>query len=157
MATSDPLLTIHRANVVLGIASTCTAGLVWGGRGMLAAGFGATLAIANFWAVRRLGVRAVLRVMAGESPRQAVALVAGLTFKMALLCAVVWFAIRRLDLPVVPFALGLSAFVFSILTVGLFSQSSLQSSLGTIPVDVDVTTAGGVPFSAPPASGSQKA
>jgi high-affinity Fe2+/Pb2+ permease len=152
MATADPLLTIHRANLVLGAASTCAAGLLWGGRGMLAAGLGATLAIANFWAIRRLGVRAVVRVMAGESPRQALVLVAGLTFKMALLCALVWFAIRRLDLPVLPFALGLSAFVFSILTVGLFSGLSLGANTADVTV-----TAPGAPFSAPPASGSQKA
>lgn len=150
--TADPLLSIHRANLILGAVCTSAAGLLWGGRGMLAAGLGALLAIANFWSIRRLGVRAVARVMSGESPRQAVVLVAGLTTKMALLCLLVWFAIRRLDLPVLPFALGLSAFVFSILTVGLFSGASL----GAEPAGVAVTAAD-LPVSGPsPAGGSRK-
>lgn len=150
--TADPLLAIHRANVILGAACTGAAGLLWGGRGMVAAGLGALLAIANFWTIRRLGVRAVARVMAGESPRQALVLVAGLTTKMGLLCLLVWFAVRRLELPVLPFALGLSAFVFSILTVGLFSGVSL----GAEPAGV-VAAAADVPASSSsPAGGSRK-
>ena len=144
---ADTLLSIHRANIVLGIAATAGAGLLWDGRGMLAAGLGAALSIANFWTIRRLGVRAVARVMSGDSPGQALALVAGLTIKMAVLSLLVWVAIRKLGLPVLPFALGLSAFVISILTVGLF-------------LGVDTTAAsvalGGASVSTPPAGGTQK-
>jgi hypothetical protein len=116
---------------------------------MLAAGLGASLAIANFWTVRRLGVRAIARVVGGDSPRQALILVAGLTIKMAVLTLLVWVAIRKLALPVLPFSLGLSALVFSILIVGLF--------LGVDPgaaASVAATPGGSV--AAPPAGGPQK-
>jgi hypothetical protein len=144
MAT-DPLTTIHRANVLLGVVATAAAGLLWGGRAMLAAGLGACLAIANFWTVRRLGVRAISRVVAGDSPRQALVLVAGLTLKMVALSLIVWVAIRKLGLPVLPFSLGLSALVFSILLVGLF--------LGADPAGATVVVAAPGPVHAPPAAG----
>lgn len=148
MAT-DSLDSIHRANVVLGVAATAAAGLLWDGRAMLAAGLGAGLAIANFWTVRRLGSRALARVVGGDSPRQALVLVAGLTTKMAVLTLLVWVAIRKLGLPVLPFALGLSALVFSILVVGLF--------LGVDPGGAAaVAAAPGGPVAAPPAGGPQK-
>jgi hypothetical protein len=148
MAT-DSLTSIHRANLVLGVVATTASGLLWDGRAMLAAGLGACLAIANFWTVRRLGVRAIARVAGGDSPRQALILVAGLTIKMAVLTLLVWVAIRKLALPVLPFSLGLSALVFSILIVGLF--------LGVDPgaaASVAATPGGSV--AAPPAGGPQK-
>jgi hypothetical protein len=41
--------------------------------------------------------------------------------KMAALFALVWIAMRVWALPLLPFALGISVFVVSILLVGLFS------------------------------------
>jgi ATP synthase I subunit len=117
---TDQLRTIQRANIVLGVGATAVAGLLWGGRGMLAAGVGAMLAIANFWAIRRLGARAVAKVASGESVPQALTLVAALVVKMALLFALVWFIVRRVGLPVLPFTMGLSVFVVAILITGLF-------------------------------------
>lgn len=120
MPPTDQLLTIQRTNIVLGVVATAVGGLVWGGSGMLAAGVGAALAIANFWVIRRLGLRAVAKVAGGEAAPRALPLVAALVGKMALLFALVWLVIRRVGLPVLPFTLGLSIFVLSILITGLF-------------------------------------
>jgi hypothetical protein len=121
--TADPLKKISRANLVLGAAMTALAGLIWGAGGMLAAGVGAALACLNFWAIGRLGRRAVRRVEAGASSGQALALAAGLILKMTALFALVWVAVRLFRLPALPFALGMSVFVFSILLVGLGAGS----------------------------------
>src|SRR5215471_609149 len=59
------LARIERTNLVLGVAATAVAGLLWGGRGMLAAAAGAALACANFWALRRLGARGGARAGGG--------------------------------------------------------------------------------------------
>ncbi len=117
---ADQLRTIQRTNVVLGAVATAVAGIVWGGTGMLAAGVGATLSVANFWVIRKLGARAIEKVASGESVPQALGLVAALVAKMALLFALVWLVIRRGGLPVLPFAIGLSVFVLSMLITGLF-------------------------------------
>src|SRR5437763_1695463 len=65
------LASIEKMNLVLGAAAVAGGGLVWGGRGMLAAGAGAALSAANFWALRRLGAHAVARVEAGATTGQA--------------------------------------------------------------------------------------
>jgi hypothetical protein len=93
---TDPLDKITRANLVLGAAVTAVAGLLWGVHGMLAAGVGAALACLNFAAITRLGRRAVRRVEGGGGG-------AGQGL---------------------PFALGMSVFVFSILLVGLGTRPS---------------------------------
>jgi hypothetical protein len=116
------LARIERLNLILAVAATSGAGLVWGGRGMLAAGAGGAMACANFWALRRLGVRAAARARdaarAGEAG-PALALGGALVAKMTILFALVWLAVRVAGLAVLPFALGLSVFVPSILMVGL--------------------------------------
>jgi hypothetical protein len=114
------LASIEKMNLVLGAVAVAAGGLLWGGRGMLAAGAGATLSAANFWALRRLGARAVARVEAGATTGQALLLVASLSGKMLLLFGLVWVAVRRVGLPVLPFTLGLSAFVASALFGGLY-------------------------------------
>jgi hypothetical protein len=115
---------ISRVNLVLGAAMTAGAGLLWGAGGMLAAGAGALLACVNFWAITRLGRRAVSRVEAGATNGQAVALGIGLVVKMTALFALVWLAVRVIKLQALPFALGISVFVFSILLVGLGGKPS---------------------------------
>jgi hypothetical protein len=117
---TDQLITIQRFNVILGVVATAVAGLLWGWRGMLAAGVGAALSVANFWAIRRLGTRAVAKVANGESMPQALMWTAALILKMTVLFGLVWLLIRRFGLPVLPFTLGLSVFVVSILITGLF-------------------------------------
>lgn len=117
---ADQLQTIERTTVVLGVAVVAAAGLIWGARGMAAAGAGAALAVANFWVLRRLGARAVAKVEAGASTGQALGLVLSLAVKMLLLFGLVWVAIRHLGLPVLPFTLGLSVFVAAILLGGLY-------------------------------------
>ncbi|HEY8925012.1 MAG TPA: ATP synthase subunit I [Polyangia bacterium] len=120
MPATEQLATIEKMNLVLGAAAVAGGGLLWGARGMLAAGVGAALSAANFWALRRLGARAVARVEAGATTGQALLLVASLAGKMMLLFALVWVAVRRIGLPVLPFTLGLSAFVASALVGGLY-------------------------------------
>ncbi len=115
-----PLRTIERTTVVLGVAAVAAAGLLWGPRGMVAAGVGAGLSVANFWVLRRLGARAVARVEAGASAGQAVTLVLSLAVKMLLLFGLVWFAVRQIGLPVLPFTLGMSVFVAAIFLGGLY-------------------------------------
>jgi len=116
---------ITRANLVLGAAVTAVAGLLWGAHGMLAAGVGAALSCLNFVAITRLGRRAVDRVeSAGGGSAQGLALAAGLLIKMTALFTLVWVAVRIIKLQVLPFALGMSVFVFSILLVGLGARTS---------------------------------
>jgi hypothetical protein len=122
--TSNSLDKISRANLVLGAALTAVAGQLWGAGGMLAAGVGAALACLNFWAIARLGRRAVRRVEAGVGGGTAVALAVGLVLKMTVLFALVWVAVRVIKLQALPFALGISVFVFSILLVGLGGKSA---------------------------------
>ena len=122
--TSHSLDKISRSNLVLGAALTAVSGLLWGAGGMLAAGVGAALACLNFWAIARLGRRAVRRVEAGVGGGTAVALAVGLVLKMTVLFALVWVAVRVIKLQALPFALGISVFVFSILLVGLGSKSA---------------------------------
>jgi ATP synthase I chain len=122
---TDTLDKITRANLVLGAAVTAVAGLLWGAHGMLAAGVGAALACLNFVAITRLGRRAVRRVeTGGGGSGQGLALAAGLLLKMTALFAMVWVAVRLLKLQVLPFALGMSVFVFSILLVGMSARAS---------------------------------
>lgn len=114
------LRTIERTTIILGVAAVAVAGLLWGPRGMGAAGVGAGLSVANFWVLRRLGARAVARVEAGASPGQAVALVMSLAVKMLLLFGLVWVAVRLIGLPILPFTLGMSVFVAAIFLGGLY-------------------------------------
>jgi hypothetical protein len=131
---------IERANLILGVASVALGGLLWGARGMLAAGVGAALACVNFRALQRLGRRAIQRVESGATGGQALALAAGLLIKMTALFALVWVAVRVLALPVLPFALGFSVFVFSIVLVSLFAGSPDETSGGTSDRTSDLTS-----------------
>ena len=107
---------IAGANLVLGVAFTALAGIVWGPRGTLAAGAGAILAIADFLVLAHLGTRAVAAVRTGASPwGLAIALFA----KMTGLFTLVFAALRIAKLEMMPFALGFSALVVSILLVGM--------------------------------------
>ena len=110
------LARIERTNVILGIALTALAGVLWGWSGMVGAGAGALLACIDFRFLGRLGARAIAQVRAGGSPWD---LGFALIAKMAALFALVFVAIRVLHLPVIPFALGFSVFVVSIMLVGL--------------------------------------
>ncbi|HEX3697730.1 MAG TPA: ATP synthase subunit I [Polyangia bacterium] len=114
-----PLKKIERANLILGVAITCGAGLLWGASGMLAAGVGAALGCLNFWSIARLAGRVVARVQTGATGGQAAMLGVGLALKMAALFVMVWVAVRVGHLAVLPFSLGLSVFVISIFLTSL--------------------------------------
>jgi hypothetical protein len=110
------LARIERANLILGVALTCIAGLLWGTAGTLGAGAGALIACLDFYVLGRLGARAVAQVRQGGSPW---GLGLALIGKMTGLFTLVFIAIRVVRLSVIPFALGFSVFVVSILMVGL--------------------------------------
>lgn len=114
--TNPAVRKIAGANVVLGIALTAVSGIIWGPRGTLAAGAGAILACADFLVLAHLGGRAVDAVRTGAS---AWGLGLGLLAKMTGLFALVFVALRVAKLQMVPFALGFSALVVSILLVGV--------------------------------------
>ena len=114
---------IERTNLVLAIALTSLAGVLWGGRGMVAAAAGGALSCANFIVLRRLGAKAVAGVVAGGTGR-ALALGGALIAKMTVLFVLVWMAVRVAHLAVLPFALGLSGFVVSILFFGLYTGTA---------------------------------
>ena len=120
MPAAEQLATISKINLVLGVAAVAVGGLLWGGGGMIAAGAGAALSVANFWVLRRLGARAVVRVEEGASTGQALLLVASLAGKMLLLFGLVWIAVRHFGLPILPFTLGLSSFVAAALLGGFY-------------------------------------
>ena len=107
------------------MAFTAVAGLLWGAHGMLAAGVGAALACLNFRRSPALAAApSVASKAGGGGAGQGLALAAGLLLKMTALFALVWVAVRVLKLQVLPFALGLSVFVISILLVGLGTRPS---------------------------------
>ena len=103
------LARIERTNLILAAVVTCLAGLLWGPRGALGAGAGALLACADFYVLVRLVGRLTANVRAGGSA-------AGLG---ALLFGLVFLAIRVAGLSPIPFALGFSVFVISIVLLGL--------------------------------------
>ena len=114
--TNPAVRKIAGANLVLGVAFTAVAGIVWGPHGTLAAGAGAILAIADFLVLARLGTRAVAAVRTGTAPW---GLAFALFAKMTGLFVLVFAALRLAKLAMVPFALGFSALVVSILLVGM--------------------------------------
>jgi hypothetical protein len=107
---------IERVNLVLAVAMTALGGLLWGTRGLAGAGAGAFIACADFFVLRRVGARVADRVREGGPPRGFGFALIG---KMAALFGLVFVAIRVAHLAVIPFALGFSVFVMSILLVGL--------------------------------------
>jgi hypothetical protein len=110
------LARIERTNLILAVAVTALAGAIWGVRGAIAAGVGAALAVADFWVLVRIGARLVESARTGNPSR---ALSFLLLAKTMLLIALVFVAIAVLRLDPVPFALGFSVFVVSILLLGL--------------------------------------
>jgi hypothetical protein len=108
---------IERANVVLAVAFTAVAGIVWGPHGTLAAAAGALLACADFHVLARLGARAVLAAREGASTAALGGLAFALIGKMTALFALVFLALRVAHLGAAPFGLGFSVLVVSILLV----------------------------------------
>jgi len=122
--TNPAIRKIAGANLVLGVATTALAGILWGPRGTLGAGAGAILACADFLFLAQLGAKAVAAVRTGGS---AWGLALGLFAKMIGLFALVFVALRVAKLALVPFALGFSALVVSILLVGMTGGALAES------------------------------
>src|SRR5215471_5148552 len=110
------LARVERINLVLAALLTALAGALWGGRGAVAAAVGALLACADFWLLVRIGSRLVASARTGNPSRGLAFLLLGKT--MALF-ALVFIAIAVLHLDAIPFALGFSVFVVSIMMLGL--------------------------------------
>ena len=110
------LARIERTNLILAGVLTALAGMLWGARGAVAAGAGALLACADFWLLVRIGARLVASARDGNPSRGLSFLLIGKT--MALF-ALVYIAIGVLHLDAIPFALGFSVFVVSIMMLGL--------------------------------------
>jgi len=107
---------IERINLILAAAVTALAGAIWGASGALAAGVGAALAVADLWLLVRIGSRLVASARAGNPSRGLSFLLLG---KTMVLFALVFIAIAVLHLDAIPFALGFSVFVVSIMMLGL--------------------------------------
>ncbi len=110
------LARIERINLILAALITGLAGAIWGVRGAVAAGVGALLACPDFWLLVRTGTRLVESARAGNPSRGLSFLLLGKT--MALF-ALVFIAIAVFHLDAIPFALGFSVFVVSIMMLGL--------------------------------------
>jgi hypothetical protein len=119
------LARIERINLILGALITCLAGVLWGARGAVAAGVGAGLACADFWLLVRIGARLVASAREGNPSRGLSFLLLG---KTAALFALVFVAIAVLHLEAVPFALGFSVFVVSIMMLGLRATLTEQET-----------------------------
>jgi ATP synthase I subunit len=118
------LARIERTNLILAALVTCLAGLVWGPRGAIGAGAGAALACADFYVLVRLVSRLTENVRAGGS---ATGLGLLLFVKTTVLFALVFVAIRVAHLSPIPFALGFSVFVISIVLFGLASLTRAEA------------------------------
>jgi hypothetical protein len=110
------LARIERINLILAVLVTALAGAIWGARGAVAAGAGALLACVDFWLLVRIGARLVASARAGAPSRGLAALLLG---KTTALFALVFIAIAVVHLGAIPFALGFSVFVVSIMMLGL--------------------------------------
>jgi hypothetical protein len=119
---SNALAALERITLLLAIAATGVAALVWGVAGAGGTGLGGALAYTNLWTTRRLAGRAVGRVLAGTHPAAA-GLGAGMAIKMVLLFPILWVADSVLRVPLVPFALGLSVLVVSLVVGGLWTAA----------------------------------
>jgi hypothetical protein len=119
---SKALLAMERTTLVLAVAATCAAGVAWGLEGAGAAALGGALAFANLTVTRRLASRAIERVLAGTHPAAA-GLGAGMAVKLVLLFPLLWVAISVLRVPLVPFALGLSVLIVSLVVTGLWTAT----------------------------------
>jgi hypothetical protein len=121
------LARIERINLILAVLVTGVAGAIWGARGAVAAGAGAALACADFWLLVRIGSRLVASARTGNPSRGLSFLLLG---KTAALFALVFIAIAVLHLDAVPFALGFSVFVVSIMMLGLKAGLGEQAEQG---------------------------
>jgi hypothetical protein len=119
---SNLLVAMERTTLVLALVATGAAALVWGVEGAGGAGLGGALAYANLWSTRRLAGRAVGRVLGGVHPA-ATGLGMGMMIKTVLLFPVLWVAVAVLKVPLMPFALGLSALVVALVSAGLWGAA----------------------------------
>ncbi len=119
------LARIERTNLILAAMLTALAGALWGVRGAVAAGAGALLACADFWLLVRIGGRLVASARDGNPSRGLAFLLMGKTLA---LFALVFIAIGVLHLDAIPFALGFSVFVVSIMLLGLQATTAKREA-----------------------------
>jgi hypothetical protein len=117
----NPLQLMERTGLLVAVAAVALSGIIWGPAGLRASAFGAALACVNLWVMRRLVGKALREAEAGHGDAALKRLMALLLFKLPILAALVWVAVKPLGLPVAPFALGLSALVVAIAASGASS------------------------------------
>lgn len=122
MTKSNALAAMERTTLVLAVAATCAAGLVWGVAGMGAAALGGALALANISFTGRMANRAIAKVASGVHPAAA-GLGVAMLVKMVLLFPILFVAVLVVKVPLIPFALGLSALVVSMVVTGLWTAA----------------------------------
>jgi hypothetical protein len=123
MMSSRAYGAIDLTNLALALVVTAVGSMLWGVDGGLASGVGGLLACLNLWVIRRLARRAVRRAVAGDTT-QASWLVAAMGLKMLVLFAMVWVALRVLNLSLIPFAIGISILPISLVFTGLLLGST---------------------------------
>ncbi len=114
-----PLAGVQTINLLLGAVATVIGAVGWGVPGLIAAAAGTTMACANLWVLRRSAGRAVRRALRDGGAVALGGLMTALVLKTTLLLGLVAVAVWGLRLAVVPFALGISVLVASLVVSGL--------------------------------------
>jgi hypothetical protein len=110
---SGQLRAIERLNLVIA-AAICLGSLLFWRRGIAYGAFlGASLAVLNFWAIRRVSEAGLTT----KSQRKRFVLISLLIAKMGAMMGVVFLIIRYLPINVLAFVVGLSTFLLSIMIV----------------------------------------
>ncbi len=125
----DPLALAALLAPVLAGAVVLLATLLWGRRGLTAAGLGALVSIVNLWVLSRLSARAARRAVAeGGGQAAASGLQAALSAKTAVMLGVVGLLVGGVGagLDPAPFAMGLLVSVFALLLAGLSGAAALR-------------------------------
>jgi hypothetical protein len=118
----DPLARAALLAPPLGGAAVLLATTVWGRTGLIAAGLGALVSVANLWVLGRLSARAARRAAAeGAGGAAASGLQAALSAKTAVLLVVVALLMggAGAGLAPAPFVMGLLVSVLALLAAGL--------------------------------------
>jgi hypothetical protein len=120
----EPLALAALLAPLLGGAAVLLAAALWGRAGVIAAGLGALVSVANLWVLGRLSARAARRAAAeGGGGAAAIGLQAALSAKTVVLLVLVASLVGGAGggLDPAPFVLGLLVSVVALLAAGLLS------------------------------------
>ena len=114
--------------IVVGGAVVVASALAWGVPGLVAAGAGAALSVANVFLLTRFASRATAVAAAGGPNTAIVRLTSALGAKTLVLLAIVWLLCKSGHVRVLPLALGLLVTVICLLGAGLVTSLREESS-----------------------------